>query len=56
MKIDIWSDFVCPFCYIGKTVLEKATVQFPHKENIEIHYKSYQLDPTVDICREKTYS
>jgi len=45
MKIEIWSDFVCPFCYIGKRKLEKALAQFPQKEKVKIEFKSYQLDP-----------
>jgi len=45
MKIEIWSDFACPFCYIGKTRFEKALNQFDHKENVEIEYKAYQLNP-----------
>ena len=46
MKIEIWSDVMCPFCYIGKRNLETALEQFPDKNNIEIIWKSYQLDPT----------
>lgn len=45
MKIEIWSDVVCPFCYIGKRKLEKALNQFPHKDQIEIEWKSFQLNP-----------
>jgi predicted DsbA family dithiol-disulfide isomerase len=48
MKIDIWSDVMCPFCYIGKRKLEAALEQFPHKDNIEIVWHSYQLDPELD--------
>lgn len=47
MKIEIWSDFVCPFCYIGKRRLEKALETFPHRESVSLEYKSYQLDPTA---------
>lgn len=36
MKIEIWSDVMCPFCYIGKRKFEKALAQFPEKENIEL--------------------
>ncbi|WP_264550805.1 DsbA family oxidoreductase [Flavobacterium sp. N2038] len=46
MKIEIWSDIMCPFCYIGKRQLETALEQFPNKE-IEIEWKSFQLDPTI---------
>ena len=47
MKIEIWSDIMCPFCYIGKRHFEKALLQFPNKEFIEIEWKSFQLDPTM---------
>ncbi|MEJ5993905.1 DsbA family oxidoreductase [Pedobacter sp. Du54] len=45
MKIEIWSDVMCPFCYIGKRHLEKAIETVPHREEIEIEWKSYQLNP-----------
>lgn len=45
MKIEIWSDVVCPFCYIGKRKMEKALAKFPHKDSIEIEWKSFQLNP-----------
>lgn len=47
MKVEIWSDVMCPFCYIGKRKFEKALEQFPQKNNIEIVWKSFQLDPTT---------
>lgn len=45
MNVEIWSDVMCPFCYIGKLKFEKALEQFPHKDKIKIIWKSYQLDP-----------
>ncbi|WP_296703013.1 DsbA family oxidoreductase [Algoriphagus sp.] len=47
MKIEIWSDVVCPFCYIGKRKLEKALDKFPHKDQVEIEWKSFQLNPDL---------
>ncbi|QOR84500.1 DsbA family oxidoreductase [Geobacillus stearothermophilus] len=47
MKIEVWSDFVCPFCYIGKRRLEQALEQFPHRENVEIVFRSFELDPNA---------
>jgi protein disulfide-isomerase len=49
MKIEIWSDIICPFCYIGKRNFEAALEEFETKnENeIEIEWKSFQLDPSV---------
>lgn len=49
MKIEVWSDFVCPFCYIGKRRLEEALAQFPHKDKVEVVFKSYELDPNAPI-------
>jgi predicted DsbA family dithiol-disulfide isomerase len=46
MKIEIWSDIMCPFCYIGKRQLESALTEFPNDE-FEIEWKSFQLDPTI---------
>ncbi|GGG27907.1 DsbA family oxidoreductase [Hymenobacter glacieicola] len=45
MKIEIWSDIVCPFCYIGKRRLEKALATFPHANAVEIQWRSFELDP-----------
>ena len=45
MKIEIWSDVVCPFCYIGKRKMERALQKFPFKEKVEIEWKSFQLNP-----------
>ncbi|MDR3598440.1 DsbA family oxidoreductase [Clostridium sp.] len=46
MKIEIWSDFVCPFCYIGKRRLEIALNKFEHKDEVELVFKSFELDPS----------
>lgn len=45
MKIEIWSDVACPFCYIGKRKIEKAIAKFPQKDKIEIEWKSFLLNP-----------
>lgn len=47
MKIEIWSDYACPFCYIGKRNLEKALERFEGKEDVEISYSSFQLNPFI---------
>ena len=51
MKIEIWSDIMCPFCYIGKRKLEEALEQFPHKDEVEINWKSYQLNPSLEYVK-----
>ncbi len=48
MRVEIWSDVVCPFCYIGKKRFEDALQQFNQKENVEIIWRSFQLDPDGD--------
>ncbi|MDD2267360.1 DsbA family oxidoreductase [Sulfuricurvum sp.] len=47
MKIEIWSDFACPYCYIGKRKLEEALEAFPELKDITIVFKSFELDPTA---------
>ena len=47
MNVEIWSDVMCPFCYIGKRKFENALAQFPQKDKINIIWKSFQLDPTT---------
>lgn len=52
MKIDIWSDIVCPFCYIGKRHLELALNGFEHAGDVEIVWHSFELDPTIEAVPE----
>ena len=47
MRIEIWSDVVCPWCYIGKRHLEQALEGFEHGDDVEIVYRSFELDPTT---------
>lgn len=53
MKIEIWSDVMCPFCYIGKRKFEVALAQFEHKENVEIEWKSFLLSPEMQTDPNK---
>ena len=43
MQIEVWSDIVCPWCYIGKRRLETALARFPHKDRVEVVWRSFQL-------------
>ncbi len=47
MKVEIWSDTMCPFCYIGKRRFEAALQKFPAKDKIEVVWKSFQLNPDL---------
>ncbi|MGM1430486.1 DsbA family oxidoreductase [Sphingobacterium lactis] len=57
MLIEIWSDIMCPFCYIGKDHFEKALAQLSFKDELEVVYRSYQLDPNYHHqAGDTTYS
>ncbi|MGH3328178.1 MAG: DsbA family oxidoreductase [Streptomycetales bacterium] len=45
MKVEIWSDVVCPWCHIGKRRFEAALARFPQREHVEVQWKSFELDP-----------
>ena len=54
MRIEIWSDVVCPWCYIGKRRLETALAGFEHRDEVEIVWRSFQLDPAAPLVPEQT--
>ncbi|MBB4805503.1 putative DsbA family dithiol-disulfide isomerase [Chryseobacterium defluvii] len=47
MKIEIWSDVMCPFCYIGKHNFEKALQNLSFEDKVDVEWKSFQLDPSL---------
>jgi predicted DsbA family dithiol-disulfide isomerase len=47
MRIEIWSDVVCPWCYVGKRRLETALSTFEHADQVEVVYRSFELDPSA---------
>jgi predicted DsbA family dithiol-disulfide isomerase len=47
MKVEIWSDVMCPFCYIGKRKFEHALREFGGEEEVEVEWKSFQLNPSM---------
>ncbi|MFE2580626.1 DsbA family oxidoreductase [Streptomyces sp. NPDC059378] len=55
MRVEIWSDIACPWCYVGKARFEKALAAFPHRDQVEVVHRSFELDPgrakgdTVDV-------
>ena len=55
MKIEIWSDVMCPFCYIGKRNFETALEQFEYSKDIEVIWKSFQLDPEMPQVATENY-
>ena len=47
MQVEIWSDVVCPWCYLGKRRFERALAAFEHKDEVTVAYRSFELDPTA---------
>jgi predicted DsbA family dithiol-disulfide isomerase len=47
MRVDIWSDIVCPWCYLGKRRFEKALASLAHRGEVEVVHRSFQLDPSI---------
>ncbi|MBR7831096.1 DsbA family oxidoreductase [Actinospica sp. MGRD01-02] len=45
MRVEIWSDVACPWCYIGKARFEQGLAGFEHKDEVEVVFRSYELDP-----------
>jgi len=54
MKVEIWSDVMCPFCYIGKRHFEQAIEKLPFKDEIKVDWKSYQLNPEYHNTNNET--
>ena len=54
MRIEIWSDIACPWCYIGKRRLETALADFDHRDEVELVYRSFQLDPSAPSVATET--
>ncbi|MEU1121028.1 DsbA family oxidoreductase [Streptomyces sp. NPDC005879] len=45
MRVEIWSDIACPWCYVGKARFERALAAFPHRDGVEVVHRSFELDP-----------
>ena len=54
MNVEIWSDVMCPFCYIGKRNFESALARFPRRDEIVVEWKSFQLNPDVETDQTKS--
>jgi predicted DsbA family dithiol-disulfide isomerase len=53
MQVEIWSDIVCPWCYIGKRRFEKALASFEHAGDVDIRWRSFELDPRAPFRQSK---
>ncbi|MEQ8145278.1 DsbA family oxidoreductase [Streptomyces sp. OP7] len=54
MRVDIWSDISCPWCFIGKARFEKALAAFPYRDDVEVTHRSFELDPRLKHTRSTT--
>ncbi|MCW2614734.1 MAG: oxidoreductase [Frankiales bacterium] len=56
MRVEIWSDVVCPWCYVGKRRFEAALAAFPHRDEVEVVWRSFELDPEAPPERVGDYA
>jgi predicted DsbA family dithiol-disulfide isomerase len=56
MRVEIWSDVVCPWCYVGKRRFEQALASFPHRDEVEVIWRSFELDSTAPQERTGDYA
>jgi predicted DsbA family dithiol-disulfide isomerase len=52
MHVEIWSDIACPWCYVGKRRFEAALAQYPHRDEVEVTWRSFELDPSAPRERD----
>lgn len=52
LRVDIWSDIACPWCYVGKRRLEAALARFPQRDDVEIVWRAFELDPSAPRGRD----
>jgi predicted DsbA family dithiol-disulfide isomerase len=56
VKVEIWSDVACPWCYIGKRRFEVALARFEHRDEVDVRWRSFELDPDAPAVREVAYA
>ncbi len=55
MKVEIWSDVACPWCYVGKRRFDAAVTRFEHRDSLDVRWRSFELDPSAPAVREEAY-
>ena len=56
LRVDVWSDIACPWCYVGKRRLERALKEFPHADGVKVVWHSFELDPSAPRERDPKVS
>jgi predicted DsbA family dithiol-disulfide isomerase len=52
MRIDVWSDLVCPWCGMGEAHLAQALTRFEHADEVDVVWRSFELDPGAPAVRD----
>ena len=52
LRVEIWSDIACPWCYVGKRRFEAALASFEHRDQVQVTWRSFELDPSAPLERE----
>jgi len=52
LRVDVWSDIACPWCYVGKRHLEAALAEFTHRNDVEVVWRAFELDPSAPKERD----
>ena len=55
MKVEVWSDVACPWCYIGKRRFDVALARFDQREAVDVRWRSFELDPSAPAVRDQPY-
>ncbi len=56
LSVQVWSDIACPWCYVGKRRLEAALASFPHRDQVDVTWRAFELDPTAPRVRDAAVS
>lgn len=56
IHVEIWSDIACPWCWVGKRRFERALERFEHRDEVDVIWRAFQLDPTAPASRSEGYA
>lgn len=54
LRVEVWSDIACPWCYVGKRRLEAALAEFPHRDEVVVVWRAFELDPSAPRERDRS--